>query len=132
MLQFVKEEHVSNNSTHLKFGPSDHLDNFERISHVVRKLGERWCTVKTISMFTSIYRFIVLNLSLNRCKLPINRFFLLSFYRFIVLSFYRFFAKKLRVYSIVLSFYRFIVVKKMQSFSIVLSFYRCRPIVLSL
>ena len=44
-------------------------------------------TVKIVSKFTSIYRFIVLNLSLYRYRLPNQSFFpsiVLSFYRFIV------------------------------------------------
>ena len=53
--------------------------------------------------FLSLHRFIVLNLSFYRCKLPNQSFFLLSFYRFIVVSFYRFFGKQQSL------FYRYIV-----------------------
>ena len=76
-------------------------------------------TVKTISKFTSIYRFIVANF-------PINRIFILSFYRFIVLLF---FGKNNRL-LFVLSFYR--CKENIEFFYcfIVSSFYRCRPIVL--
>ena len=69
-------------------------------------------TVKIVSKFTSFYRFILLNLSFYRCKLPNKSFFpsiVLSFYRFIVLSFNRFLVKNI---EFILSFYRFIAVKK--------------------
>ena len=71
--------------------------------------------------FLRLHRFIVLNLSFYRCKLPNLSCFpsiVLSFYHFIVLSFYRY--KESTEF-----FYRFVVVK-VWFYRYILWLYRCR------